>query len=171
MKLVTAGRRFPGTHIQSPQRRKVRAQARRSDLKHPQRDWQVPQPSRPQVGEVDSAEQTRRRLGHEHLASVPGSHHPRRAIQHRSEVVAVAQLCLTGRDAHPHRQLQRPLCSDRSINRRARRRERGNHAVTGVPEQKTVVRLDRGAQHLVMRPKGRPHRRRVNSTGRGRDLG
>src|SRR5260370_1127544 len=59
---------------------------------------------------------------------------------------------LTGRDPHPHRQLKCPRRSDRRINRRARRRERGSHAVTAVAEQKTVVRLNRGTQHLVMRP-------------------
>ena len=54
--------------------------------------------------------------------------------------------------------------------------ERGdaNAATTPSPvwlNKKTVVRLNRGAQHLVVRQKGRPHRSRVNSTGRGRDLG
>ena len=65
--------------------------------------------------------------------------------ENRPEVVPVPQFGLAGRHAHPHRQLQRPLCSDRSINRRARRRERGDHAVAGVAEQKAVVRLDRAS--------------------------
>ena len=82
---------------------------------------------------------------------MPGGHHPRRAVEHRAEVVPVPQLGLTGRDAHPHRQLQRPLSGDRGVDSRPRRGERGNHTVTGVAEQKPVVRLNRGAQHLVMR--------------------
>ena len=53
-------------------------------------------------------------------------HHPRRTVEHRTEVVPVPQLGLTGRHAHPHRQLQRPLRSDRRIDRRPRRRERGS---------------------------------------------
>ena len=92
---------------------------------------------------------------------MPGSHHPRGPVEHRAEVVPVPQFGLTGRNAHPHRQLQSALGRDRSVNGGPRRGERGNHAVTGVAEHKTVVRLNRGAQHLVMRQKGRPHRIRV----------
>jgi hypothetical protein len=158
------------TRIQSPQRRKVRAQARRTDLKHRHRDWQVPQPSRPQIHQINPAEQNRRRVSQQNLTAMPGSHHPRRTVEHRTEIVPVAQFGLTGRNAHPHRQLQRPLRSDRSINRRARRRECGNHAVTAVAEQKAVVRLNRGAQHLVVRQQGRPHRRRVSFPPTGRPL-
>ena len=51
---------------------------------------------------------------------MPGGHHPRSAIQHRTEVVAVAQFGFAGRQPHPHRQLQRPLRGHRRINRRAR---------------------------------------------------
>ena len=104
---------------------------------------------------------------------MPGGHHPRSAVEHRPEIVAVPQLGLTGRDTHPHRQLQRPLRSDRSVDSRPRRGERRSHAVTGVAEQKAVVRLNRGAQHLVMRHKGRPHRSRVSfpPTGRPLDIG
>jgi len=76
------------------------------------------------------------------LTAVPGSHHPRGTVQHRAEIVPVAQLCLTGRNAHPHRQLHPTLGSDRSIDRRARRGERGSHPVTGVAEQKALVRID-----------------------------
>ena len=73
---------------------------------------------------------------------MPGGHHPRGPVEHRPEVVPVPQFGLTGRQPHPHRQLQRPLRGDRSIDRRPRRRERGSHTVTGVAEQKTVVRLN-----------------------------
>ena len=47
---------------------------------------------------------------------MPGGHHPRRPIQHRTEVVPVSQLGLAGRDPHPHRQLQRPLRGHRRID-------------------------------------------------------
>ena len=104
------GRRpqVPRTRIQRPQRRKVRAQARRSDLEHPDRGGQIPQPPRPQIHQINSTEQTRRRLGQQDLTAMPGGHHPRRTIQHRTEVVRPAQFGFAGRDAHPHRQLQLP---------------------------------------------------------------
>ena len=75
---------------------------------------------------------------------MPGGHHPRGAVEHRAEIVPVAQLGLTGRDAHPHRQLRAPLRRDRRVDRRPRRRERRDHTITGVAEQEAVVRLDRG---------------------------
>ena len=121
MKLVVAAPQVPRTGIQCPQRRKVRAQARRSDLKQPDRGGQIPQPSRPQIHQIHAAEQTRRRLGQQDLTAMPGGHHPRRTIEHRTEVVPTAQLGFAGRDAHPHRQLQRPLRSHRGINRGPRR--------------------------------------------------
>jgi hypothetical protein len=99
-----------------------------------------------------------------------GGHHPRSSVEHRAEVVPVAPLGLPGRDPHPHRQLQLPLCRDRGVDRRSRRGKRGNHAVTGMAEQETVVRLNRGAQHLVMRHNGRPHRSRVSFPPTGRPL-
>ena len=40
-------------------------------------------------------------------------HHSCGSIEHRSEVVPVSQLGFPGGDAHPHRQLQRPLCGHR----------------------------------------------------------
>ena len=101
---------------------------------------------------------------------MPGSHHPRSAVEHRAEVVPVPQFGLAGRQPHPHRQLQRPLRSDRSVDSALRRRERGGHAVTGVAEQKTVVRLDRGAQRLVVREQGQPHPIRVGLPPTGRTL-
>ena len=101
---------------------------------------------------------------------MPGGHHPRRTIQHRTEVIPAAQLGFPGRQPHPHRQLQRPLRGHRRIHRRARRGERGAHAVAGVLEQPTPVPLDRGAQYLVMRGQRHPHRLRVGLPPTGRTL-
>ena len=117
MKLVVAARRFPGLASSARNGRKVRPQARRTDLKHPDRGRQIPQPTRPQIDEINSAEQTRRRLGQQDLTTMPGGHHPRSTIQHRTEVVPVPQLGFAGRNAHPHRQLQRPLRGHRSVHR------------------------------------------------------
>ena len=47
--------------------------------------------------------------------SKPGGHHPRRAVEHRPEIVRPAQLRLAGRQPHPHRQLQLPLSGHRRI--------------------------------------------------------
>ncbi len=46
------------------------------------------------------------------------SHHPRSTIEHRTEVIPVAQFGLAGREPHPHRQLQPPLRGHRRIHRR-----------------------------------------------------
>ena len=102
-----------------------------------------------------------------------GGHHPRSPVEHRSEVVPVPQLRFAGRNAHPDGQLQLPLCSDRRVGSRFRRCERGDHPVTRVTEQKTAVRLDFEAQHLVMRDEGRPHCISVvfPPTGRPLDIG
>jgi len=35
---------------------------------------------RPQIQQINSAEQTRRRLGQQDLTAVPGGHHPRRRL-------------------------------------------------------------------------------------------
>ena len=144
-----------------------------SDLEHPDRGRQIPQPPRPQIHQINSAEQTRRRLGQQDLTAMPGGHHPRRTIEHRTEVVRPPQLGFAGRQPHPHRQLQRPLRGHRRIHRRPRRRERGAHPVTGVLEQPAAVRLDRPAQHLVMGGQRHPHRIRVGlpPTGRTLDIG
>ena len=88
---------------------------------------------------------------------MPGGHHPRRTIEHRTEIVPSAQLGFAGRQPHPHRQLQRPLRGHRRIHRRSWRRERGAHAVTGVLEQPAAVPLDRRAQHLVVGGQRLPH--------------
>jgi hypothetical protein len=78
---------IPRRHIHCPQWRKARPQARSLDLEHP--DWrrQVAQPPWSQIDEVYSAEQARRRLGQQDLNTVPGSHHPRRTVEHRTEVI------------------------------------------------------------------------------------
>ena len=83
MKLVVAGRRFPGLASSARNGRKIRPQARRSDLKHPHGCRQVPQPSRPQIQQINAAEQYRRRLGQQTLTAVTSGHHPRRPVEHR----------------------------------------------------------------------------------------
>src|SRR5271166_2797341 len=54
------------------------------------------------------------------LTAVPGGHHPCGTIQHRTEVVGLAQLCFARRQPHPHRQLKLALRRHRSIHRRPR---------------------------------------------------
>ena len=104
---------------------------------------------------------------------MPGGHYPRGPVENRAEVVPVPQLGLTGRHAHPHRQLQRNLGSDSGINRALRRGECRAHPVTGVFEQPAPVRLDCPAQHMVMRGQRRPHAIGVGlpPTGRTLDVG
>jgi hypothetical protein len=89
---------------------------------------------------------------------VPGGHHPRCPVHYRTEVILVPQFGLAGRDAHPHRQLQRPLRgnSGRLLPTSATRM-RHIPPVTGVLEHKALVRLDRAAQHVVVCGKRRPH--------------
>jgi hypothetical protein len=132
----------PRRYIQCPQRRKLRLQPWRADLKQPDRGGQVPQPPRPQIQKVNSTEQARRRLSQQDLAAVPGGHHPRGPVEHGTEVVGPPQLGFAGRDPHPHRQLQRPLSGHCGIHRTLRRSERDAHAVAGVLEHPTAVCLD-----------------------------
>ncbi len=99
-----------------------------------------------------------------------GTHHPRRSIERRTEVVTVAKFGLAGCDAHPYRQLQPQLRGHSSIHCRARRRERRAHTIAGVLEQPAPVRLDRRAQHLVMGGEGLSHRVRVCFPPTGRTL-
>jgi hypothetical protein len=157
-------------HIQCSQRGKVRAQALRLDLEHLNRGGEIPQPSRPQIDQIHAAQQTRRRPGQEDLPAVPGGHHPCRTIEHRAEVVRLAQLGLAGRQTHAHRQLQRPLRGHRRIHRTARRGERRADPVAGVFEQPAAVRLNRRPQHLVMGGQRRPHRLRIGFPPTGRTL-
>ena len=141
-----------------------------SDLEHPDRGRQIPQPPRPQIHQINSAEQTRRRLGQQDLTAVSGRHHPCGPIQNRSEIVALSQFGFAGRQPHPHRQLQRPLRGHRRIHRGPGRGERGAHAVAGVFEQPAAVRLDRLAQHLVVGGQRHPHPLRVGLPPTGRTL-
>ena len=101
---------------------------------------------------------------------MPGGHHPRRTVQHRTEVVGLPQFGFAGRDPHPHRQLQLALRGHRGIDRTLRRGERGAHPITGVLEQEAAVRLDRLAQHLVMCGQRRPHPLGVGLPPTGRTL-
>jgi hypothetical protein len=107
------------------------------------------------------------------LTAVTGGHHPRGAIQYRTEVVRPPQLGFAGGDAHPDRQLQRPLRSHRSVDRTRWRGERGAHPITGVLEHEAAVRLDRRTQHLIMGGQCCPHRIRVvlPPTSRTLDIG
>jgi hypothetical protein len=164
------GAQVSRTRVQCPQRRKVRLQALRLDLEHLNRGRQIPQPPRPQIQQIHSAEQNRGRLGQQDLPAMPGGHHPRRTVQHRTEIVALSQLGFPGRQPHPHRQLQPQLRGHRGIHRRARRGERGAHAVTGVLEQPAPVRLDRRTQHLVVCGQRCPHALRVGLPPTGRTL-
>ena len=101
---------------------------------------------------------------------MPGGHHSCGSIEHRTEVVPIAQLGFAGRNPHPHRQLQRPLRGHRGIDRAPRRGERGTYTVAGVLEQPAPVCLDRLEQHLVMDGQRRPHRFRVGLPPTGRTL-
>jgi hypothetical protein len=74
---------------------------------------------------------------------MPGGHHPRSTIQHRTEVIPTPQLGFPSRQPHPHRQLQLQLHCHRGIDGSPRRGEGGAHAVAGVLEQPTPVRLNR----------------------------
>ena len=173
MKLRGRGAQVPRRRIQRPQRRESPSAGPRSDLEHPDRGRQIPQPPRPQIEEINPAEQTRRRIGQQDLTAVPGGHHPRGTVEHRTEIVRPPQLGFAGRDPHPHRQLQRPLRGHRRIHRRPGRGERGTHTIAGVLEQATAVRLNRLAQHLVMGGQRHPHPLSVGlpPTGRTLDIG
>ena len=106
------GAQVPRTRIQCPQRRKVRAQARRLDLEHLNRSREIPQPARSKIDEINTAQQTRRRLGQQDLTTMSRGHHSCGSIEHRSEVVPVSPLGLPGCQSHSHRQLQLPFTAD-----------------------------------------------------------
>ena len=123
-KLVVGGRRFPGRRIERLSGGKsVRSPgpgpetsstgwAMSRNRRGPRSTRSTPL-SRPAV---DAVEQD--------LAAVPARHHPGGAIEHGAEVVGPPHFGLTGRDAHPHRQRQCPLCRYRRFDRIARRLER-----------------------------------------------
>ena len=163
----------PSTDIECPQTGKVGAQAGRSDLKHPHRGRQVTQPSRSQIEKINTGEQHCRRLGQQ-MTAVPGGHHPCGAVDHRAEVVPVPQFGFPGGEM-PIRtgNSSRPLRRDRSIDGNL---GDANAATTPSPvwlNKKTVVPLDRGAQHHIMRGQRRPHPIGVGlpPTGRPLDIG
>ena len=164
------GPQVPQTRIQRPQGRELRAQPCCSDLEHPDRCREIPQPTRSQIDKTNAAKQTRSRVGHQDLTAVPGGHHACGPIQNHAEIVARTQFGFAGPQPHAHRQLQPALRGHRGIHSRTRRGERGAHPVTGVLEHPTPVRLDRRAQHLVMGGQGDPHRVRVGLPPTGRTL-
>ena len=104
---------------------------------------------------------------------MPGGHHPRSSVEHRTEISTLAQLGFPGRQPHPYRQLKLRLRGHRRINRSPGGGERGTHPVTGVLEHEAALRLDHLAQHLVMGGQRGPHRIRVGlpPTGRTLDIG
>jgi len=72
---------------------------------------------------------------------------------------------------HPDRQLKLMLSVDRRIDRRLRRRERGNHP-SPVWLNKNRRGLDRGPQHLVVGERGSASDQRLPPTeGRTLDIG
>ena len=158
------GAQISRTRIQRPQWWKVGAQALRVDLENLDPGVEVPQPARPQIDQINPAEQTRCRFGPEDLAAVSGGHHPRRTNrgQHRSN---------RPRATRPHHESPEtpsapaartpPLCSHGGIHRCFRRGEGRAHTIAGVLEQPASVRLNGRTQHLVMGSQRRPHRVRV----------
>ena len=96
MKLVVAGRRFPGWYRGYAAAENPRV-ARLLELETVQPEWVTPKPPRPQLDQVESADQNRGRVGDQDLAAVAGRHHARRPIQHRTEVVAVLKGRFSGR--------------------------------------------------------------------------
>ena len=102
-----------------------------------------------------------------------GGHHPRCAIQRRTEIVSITELGLPRHQPHAHGQLQYLLRGHRSVDSGLRRPERGTDAVAGVLEQETVVLLDRHTQHVIVDDQRGPHIRRVGlpPTGRTLDIG
>ena len=121
----------------------------------------IAQPLGPEVDEINPAEQLRGRPVEQDLAAVACRHQSGRAVQHWAGIIAIVQLSLSGCDADAHRQFQRPLCGDRGVDGGARRGEYGAHPVAGVLEDVARVRLDRLAQHLVVRVQRHPHPLRV----------
>jgi hypothetical protein len=93
-------------------------------LKYADRHRHIPQPPRPQIHKIDSTQQNRRRICQQDLTTMTCCHHPRRTVEHRTEVITIPPLGFTGRQSHPHRQRQRSLCGYRGIDGGPRRGER-----------------------------------------------
>ncbi len=123
--------------------------------------------------EVDAATPLIGQHGQVPLLNVFEGRRQRRTVEHRTEVIPLAQLGLAGRQSHPHRQLQCPLRSERGIHCGSRRGERRAHPVAGVLEHVSAVRLNRPVQHLVMGGQRHPHPIGVSvpPTGRTLDIG
>jgi hypothetical protein len=155
--------------IQCPQRRKVRAQPRRTDLKRPteglagpatvaapdppdQFRRAEPPSSRPPGSDRHARQPSPAQRG---LAPSRSSRHPA-APPHRSQCPSAPA---TPAPAAPRLQHRRPSAATRT--RQPHRNRYG---------WKTVVRLNRGAQHLVMVQQGCPHGIRVGFPPTGRPL-
>jgi hypothetical protein len=108
-------------------------------LKHPNRYRYIPQPSRPQIQQINPAQQSGCRVGDQYLTTVPGGHHPCGAIEHRAEIVTVAKLGLPGRNTHSHRQLKSELGLDSRVDGGPRRCERRDYTVTCVTEYEAAA--------------------------------
>ena len=166
-------RQVPRHRIQRPQRRELDPQPVGAHLVQVLDTRQVTQAMLAPIDQLDARHHRRRGRRHQDLAAVAGGHHPRRPVQHRTEVVLTATLGLTGGDPHAHRQPQRLLRLHRGVDRGAGRAERRAHPVTGVLEQPTPMSLDRRSQHLVMEDQGGAHRLGVGlpATRRTLDVG
>ena len=116
-----------------------------------------------------------------HLAAVGGRHQPRRAVDRRAEVVAVALVDLTGVDRHPDPDRQtggprlgpdRPLRLDGCCDCVGCTRERHGEAVSARGEDVARVACDRAAHEIVVAGEHRRHRggRRVPGSGRSLDV-
>ena len=105
--------------IDGLQRREVGRAGRRPGPGTPRPAWRCRVTAAAPIDKIDAAEQTRRGAVDQDLSAVACGHHPCGSVEHRAEVVVSAEFGLTGRDAHPHRQLQRPLRVYRGIDGRA----------------------------------------------------
>ena len=95
------------------------------------------------------------RLGKEHLAAVPRSHHPGGAVDVHADVVVVGDDRLAAVDSHPHPDPdlgQGVLRGDRGLNGVGRSLERGEERVaTGVDHDAAVLRDRRTHDAVVLR--------------------
>ena len=149
-KLVTCTGRLPGTASIVRNGGNPTAQTVGAHLEQALGAGQIPQPVLTQIDQLDAVHQRRRRRRHQDLAAVPGGHHPGRPVQHRTEIVAVA-FAAPRRWRHPCAPASPTAAAPPPrVDRGARRAERRAHAVTGVLEQPTALRLDRRSQDLVM---------------------
>ena len=87
------------------------------------------------------------------------SHHPRRTVQRRPEIVIAPQLRLARSDPHPHRQTQPALRIDRRVDRAPEANRNAAHTPSPVClNNQPPCALDRRAQHLIMGRERRTHR-------------